>query len=66
VNAEDTNGWTALRYALLEQHADAVELLAAHGTDLAAKDSEGETVFTFTMRTGRSELAKLLKRYGAG
>ena len=43
VNAQDENGWTALHYAVRDDHLDVVDLLLAAGADRSIKNDKGLT-----------------------
>ncbi len=43
-----------------------VELLVSKGAELDAKDEIGETPLACAMRCGHTDIAQVLKKFGAG
>lgn len=80
VNASDTDGWTALHYAISWQDYDVedydelvetptnvelVKLLLEYGADPNSTDQYGDTILGYTITQGYFESAKLLINEGA-
>ncbi len=64
-NARDPGGGTALMAAVAEQDRMAVEALLEAGADPASSDREGRTALQIATEEGLSEIAGLLRDYGA-
>ncbi len=65
VNASDRNGVTPLRYAVVQDHGELVELLIAEGADVNATDENGATPLHMAATQGHKEIAMLLIAEGA-
>ena len=67
VNAKDTDGITALHWAVLAHHADLVDILMAGGASVNATDRFGYTPLHYAASVdfGDAETAKALLRAGA-
>jgi ankyrin repeat protein len=60
INAVDKNGWSALTEAVLNNHADVVKTLVAHGASLAVRDPDGRTLLMFAAAEGHAAVADIL------
>uniref|UniRef100_A0A5S6QMX6 ANK_REP_REGION domain-containing protein n=1 Tax=Trichuris muris TaxID=70415 RepID=A0A5S6QMX6_TRIMR len=65
VDVFDIEGRTSLYYAVLEEHADIVELLLSFGCDPSMADLHGRTPLHVASWLGNSFIAELLLRHGA-
>ncbi len=72
VNAQMTNGWTALHYAVIEgwggtedDYKKVVELLLAHGAEINQKDNGGATPLYYAAENGKVVMVELLWANGA-
>ncbi len=65
VNTRDSDGNTALMYAIKEKHMDLVEVLVtSEATEINAKNNLGETALMFAANSGE-KLVNTLLEYGA-
>ncbi len=66
VNVRDDVGRTPLHYPFKDtQHGEEIiELLLEHGADINAKDNAGRTPIDQMLRSGRQDLAEVLRRHG--
>lgn len=58
------NGYTPLHWALLTGNEPTVALLLEHGANVNAKDFFGRTPLTAVIRSGKTNIIELLRRYG--
>jgi len=65
VNATLPNGWTALGFAVLKNHADIVALLLEHGADPNIRFQYSDTALMWAAYMGHAELFKMLLAQGA-
>jgi len=66
VNAADSNGETLLQRAVIEGYGGIIEVLAAAGADLNAKDGSGNTPLYIAARAaGHIDAVKALVKAGA-
>lgn len=61
----DTNGCTALHYAVTLGHADATALLLAHGAKVNRQDRKGRTPAHCGCAKGQVETVRMLGAHGA-
>jgi hypothetical protein len=60
VNQQDEQGWTALNWAAGQGDVDTVELLLAHGADVARTGRDLRTPLLIAKAAGRREVADVL------
>ena len=66
INAQESQGkWSALHAAILNKHADIVQLLLANGADVTAKNIFDMTPLQSARQTGDAKIVKLLQQAGA-
>ncbi|XP_011625425.1 acyl-CoA-binding domain-containing protein 1 isoform X1 [Amborella trichopoda] len=65
VNSRDSDGRSALHWAVDRGHLDIVELLIKKNADVNAKDNEGQTALHYAAVCDRELIAKLLIEHGA-
>ncbi len=61
----DFNGSTPLTLAVCYQRQDFVKLLISQGVDANKADSDGDRPLPYAMKTGRYEIAEILRDAGA-
>ena len=61
INAADSNGTTALIYAVQFQNTTILKLLMENKVDKNHKDQEGKTAFEYAVFSGNEEIINLLK-----
>jgi ankyrin repeat protein len=61
LNLQDTNGTTALIYAVQFQNLDIIKLLIQHNVDKTHKDNLGKTAFEYAVFSKNDEIINLLK-----
>ena len=65
INAQGTNGYTALIGAVLYGHKEICELLIAHSADVNAQDAYGRTALIWAALRGHKEICELLIAHSA-
>jgi len=65
VNESDSNGTTALMWAVVNNHIDIVSLLLERGADVNLREHEGVTALMWAAENGRVDEAKALLAYDA-
>ena len=60
-NIADTNGTTALHYAIFFKQLDIVKLLAKAGAKSDIKDGRGQSAMDYAMLTNNDQIIKILK-----
>lgn len=65
VNAQVTDGWTALMVAALHDHPHVVSRLLLHGADPELETVTGRTALMIAQHKGHHEVVGLLHDYGA-
>ena len=65
VNAKDSEGRTALMFAVINRHADAVKVLLEHGADVNVKADDGGTALMLAACSGDAESVRALLIKGA-
>jgi ankyrin repeat protein len=64
-NARDSQGRTALMFAVINVHADTVKALLEHGADVNVKADDGGTALMLAACGGDAEIARALLDEGA-
>jgi len=65
VNAQNSEGWTALMLASDQENPAIAKLLIDEGADVNIQDNEGWTALLWALREGYPEIAELLREAGA-
>ncbi|KAI1127614.1 ankyrin repeat-containing domain protein [Nemania abortiva] len=65
IDNEDSNGWTALTYAVYEGREAMVQVLLEHGAEIENKNSRGWTALILAASKGRESIARVLLEDGA-
>lgn len=65
MNAQDTQGWTALMWAAKDNYQDIVNLLLGKGADFKIKNRFGNTALKLARKEGNREIVQMLEKAAA-
>lgn len=65
VNSKNSVGWTALHLAAVKGETESAEVLLRHGANVNTQDDNGFTALAYAENFRHSDLARLLRSYGA-
>lgn len=66
VNTKDSNGRTALMYALMSGHIDVAKFLVGKGADLNIKNNDGYTALQISEEKGDHKIVEILRQQEKG